>query len=458
MKIHYKELEQSILDIKIDKRTEVFNFGIDNAFPSLIEILFRISVTSKACLDRVSKAIYGGSFGDVGKVIVNSKKQSLNEVLRISSRWYAKHNNCYLQVSYDGNFDIKGITVLPVTDVRIGKADDKGYSGKFIVYNNWDKSKKKKIESSGFIICDKFNSDKDIIKGQVKKAAAKKGIDIDEDLTGALAAYNGQIIHIKKDETFQYSISDLEPCMPEALVESNSQTFRVSGSEDGFINTKLMVVPSFKDEDERKDFKKDMKNLRGVKNANKVLMLETSQPSEDVSKQVALLDLSSTYNDKLFEYSDVMAEKNICKALGVLKILIDPTADGGSLGDTGGKLFEAKVQLWESREEDRGQFEEVFSLLMKNFNDEKKIEDGVVIIDPYDLDEDAEDAKNINKKAQANLRGSAGGVTVLAGLITSVSRGEVTKESAVAIVKGIYGFTEKKAKEMIGGFEEEEKV
>ena len=456
MKIHFKEVSDSILDIKFDKRKECFNWGADNAQPSLIETLFSISVTAKTCIDKVGKAIYGKSFGELGKVVVNSKGQTLNEVLRIASRWYARHNNCFLQIAYDGNYQIKSINVLPVTDVRIGKADSKGYSGKFLVYSNWDKSKGKNIKSDGFTVCDKFNPDVNIVAKQVAKVAKENKIDVKEDLEGALAVYNGQIVHLKKDDSFIYSPSDLEPVKGEALFEFNATIFRSEGAEDGFINTKLMTVAPFKSDDDRKDFKKTTDNLRGVKKANKLLVLETAAQSEDVSKQVNLQDLTSTYNDKIFEYSEKQSEKNISKVLAVPKILFD-TEDSGSFGDSGGKLLEAKIQLWNEKEEERIQVEELFGLIMRNFGSEKKIEEGLKIINPYEVNEDEEDAKNINKQAQANLRGSVGGVTALAGLISSVTSGEVTKESAVAIVKSIYGFTDKKAKEMIGGFEEETK-
>jgi len=46
-----------------------------------------------------------------------------------------------------------------------------------------------------------------------------------------ISNYNGQLIHIKKDEAFVYSLSDLNTVLSEALLESNSQTFRSRGSE-----------------------------------------------------------------------------------------------------------------------------------------------------------------------------------------------------------------------------------
>lgn len=447
MKLYFNQVSSSVLDVKIDKRNDCFNFGSDNAYPSLIEVLIGMSVTSKTCADRVSKAIYGNSFGEAGKVIINSKGQTLNEVLRIAAREYAKHNNCYLQISYDGNYEIKAIVVVPVTEVRIGKADDKGYSGKYIVYNNWDKTRKKQIKTDDFEYYDRFNSDKKVIEGQVEKSG-KNGKD------GVISDYNGQILHISKDKTYVYSLPDLNPVLSEALLESNSQTFRSRGASKGFLNTKLLTVQSFKDDKTRKEFKKDLKELQGAENSSEVLLLETSQMNEDIDKQIKLDDLSGTYNDKLFEYSDKQAEKSICKAFSVNIILIDPT-DSGSLGDSGGKLEEAQDQLWESREEDRNQFEEVFSLLMKLFQEDKRIEEGLNIINPFIDAEEVKEAKNINKKAQANLRGSVGGVTALTALVESVNAGTAKKEQAVSIIKNIYGYSDAKAKEMVGGFEDE---
>ena len=102
MQIHYNKVKKSILDVKVDKRTEVFNFGTDNAYPSTIEALIIESVTAKICIDKVAKSIYGKSFGKDGNVIVNGDGQTLNEVLRIASREYAKYNNLYVHVGYNG--------------------------------------------------------------------------------------------------------------------------------------------------------------------------------------------------------------------------------------------------------------------------------------------------------------------------------------------------------------------
>jgi hypothetical protein len=434
MKLYYNQVSKTILDVKKDKRNECFNFGKDNAFPSLVEALINISVTSKTCIDRVAKAIYGNSFGKLGKVIVNSKGQTLNEVLRIAAREYAKHNNCYIQVSYDGNFDFKAIVVIPVTHVRVGKDDDKGYSGKFIVYDNWDKSKGSKIMSSSFTVIDRFNPKQKVIEKQIEAAG------------GDIGNYNGQLIHIKKDEAFVYSLTDLNPVLSEALIEGNSQTFRSRGSEKGFLNTKLLTTQPFASDDDRRDFKKELNGVRGADNSSEVVLLEASQQTDDLSKQIKIDDLSSPYNDKLFEYSDSQAEKNICKACGVPLILVNPS-DNSMFGNSGEVLKEAKKQLFESREEDRDQLEEVFIMLMKKFQNPVE---GIKILNPYEEVKVDETPKGVNAEAQAMLRGSVGGVTALLAIQQSVSAKTTTKEAGVAMIVNIYGFSEEIAAEMLG--------
>lgn len=437
MKISFANVQDSILDIKEDKRTEVFNFGKDNAYPSLIETLIDISVTSKTCVDRVAKAIYGGAFGKAGDIKVNSKKQSLNEVLRIAAREYAKHNNCYIHVGFNGLYEFKSIKVIPVTDVRLGKADDLGYSGKFVVYDNWDKEKGKKIMSDKFQIIDRFNPNTKVVKGQIEKA-------------GGIKNYNGQIIHIKKDDNKVYSLSDLNTAKHEALLEYDSQLFRSQGTTTGFMNTKLLAVPPFANDEARKEFKRELKGARGAKNSGSVILLESAQVIDDLSKALFMDDLSSPYNDKLLEYSDVQSERNICKAFSVPLILVSST-ETGLFGNSGEMLKEAKSQLFESRKEDRDQIQEAFETIIKKFEDTKITT--LEIVNPFEEvteEAEAEAPKNANAEAQAQLRGSVGGVTALLAIQQSVALGTTDKDAGVAIIVNIFGFSEDEAISMLG--------
>lgn len=349
MKIVLADVASSILDIKVDRRNDVFNFGPDNSYPSLIERLIDISVTSKTCVDKVAKAIYGKSFGDTGNLIVNKRGQSLNEVLRVAARSYAKHSNLFLAVGYDGNLKVNSIKVVPNTHCRVGKSDDRGYSGKIVVYSNWDRSESKRIEKSQFQFIDVYNPNEAVIKSQIERA-------------GGIKRYKGQILHIQKDSNAIYSLSDLNTVLSEAVLESSSQAFRSRGSSKGFLNTKLMVTQPFQSEDDRDEFAMDLAEMQGADRAGNVLLLEAASSTEDLSNQMKLEDLSSPYNDMLFEYSDSQARKNIALAFEVPMGLID-VSDTSLFGNSGELLKSMKTILFESREEDRDIIVEALEML-----------------------------------------------------------------------------------------------
>ena len=371
MKIHYSQVKDSILSVKLDKRNDVYNWGLDNSFPSLVETLINFSVTSKSCVDKVAKAIYGKGFGKIGKTIINGDGQSLNEVLRIAAREYAKHNNVFLHIGYNADLNIKSIKVIPATSSRVGKADDLGYSGKYVVYNNWNKEDGK-VDNTYFRIYDKFNTNKTVLLSRIENA-------------GSILNYKGEILHIQKDSNTIYSLTDLNPVLSEALLERNSQVFRSQGAEKGFLSTKLMVVQPFDNDDDRNAFTRKLKNLQGAENAGSVLLLEAGNITDDLKNQMNLQDLSSEYNDSLFEYSDSQAEKNIAKAFGVPLVLVD-TSNDGLFGNSGEMLKQARLQLWEEKEEQRDQLEEVFQMLMNNFSE--PITEDLKIINPNQKAED----------------------------------------------------------------------
>lgn len=376
MKI-YNDVKHNILQVKLDKRNDVFNWGLDNSFPNLVETLINLSVTSSTCVDKVAKAVYGKSFGEIGRTIVNKDGQNLNQLLKVATREYTKHNNTFIHIGYNALLEINSIKVIPTTNVRIGKSDDSGYSGKYIIYSNWNKEDGK-IDDTKFKVYDRFNPITNVIQAQIDNA-------------GSITSYKGQILHLQRDSNSVYSLPDINPVLSEALLENNSQIFRSNGAEKGFMNTKLMVVEAFNSEEDRRQFQNKLKELQGSENSGNILLLESGFVGADLDKQIKLEDLTSEYNDKLFEYSDKQAEQNICKAFGVPMVLVNSSNDG-MFGNSGEMLKEAKKQLFESREEERDMFEETFSMLMSNFA--TPINQNLKIISPFNEVNDIQFSEN----------------------------------------------------------------
>lgn len=363
----YTATVSDALSVKEDKREEVYNFGLDNLYPDTIENLVNSSVTSKLCVDLAAKSIYGGSFGELGAIVVNNEGQTLNQVTRIASKEYAKHGNCYIHIGYNGDLKINSIKVLPTTMMRVGKSDDLGYSGKIVEFENWDSSSHRIVKKK-FKVYDRFNSNKSVLTAQIEAA-------------GSILKYKGQVLHLKGDTNDVYGISDLNTVLYEALLEGNSQKFRANNSENGFLSTKLMVVRPFEKDEERMAFKRSLKQLQGADNTGKILLMESTNANDDLNAQIKLEDLTSEYNDSLFEYSDKIAEKNICKAFNIPTFLVNGS-ESGIFGNSGELVRQGRMMLFESQAETRDMFEENLRKIFSNWKEAIPYQD-LKIINPY---------------------------------------------------------------------------
>jgi len=351
MKLHFSEVKNSLLDVKVRLRDEVYNWGRDNAYPSTMEYLLSSSVTAKNCVDKSAKSVIGKGVKN-GHIIVNKKGQTLNDVIRTLSREYVKHNNAFISIGYNALFEVSSIETIPSKNVRVGERDDSGYSGKYVVYANWDGADGK-VDSDAFQIVDKYNPNKEVIASQVEKA-------------GNIKKYKGQVIHIQKYLNEIYSLADGDCVILDMIAEINAGEFKQKGTTDGFLNTKIMVTKPFNSDEERRAFKNDLDSIRGAKNSNSVILLESPDASSDLAENILLQDLTSTHDDKIFSYTESSVEKAICKAFNVPIVLVNPS-ENGLFGNSGEMYRVVKDIMWEEAEESRQKIEEAITSIMNNY-------------------------------------------------------------------------------------------
>lgn len=359
MKIKLVDVDNR-LSVKYSKQDGIYNWGDDNAYPQLVKSLINSSVTAKQCVDLNSKYIYGKGFEFVQNItnknslIINKRGLNINQLLRIVSREFSEQNNIFLHVNYNALYEVTSVDLLTSEDVRIGKSDSTGYSGKFVVYDNWDKSKSKKIEKKDFNLIDKFNPSPVIIEAQVEAA-------------GGWNKYKGQLLHITADFNELYSLSDVDSVLYDADSEYQASVFKNSGLRKGFFGAKLFVTKPFSDDSERRDFEKTINDLKGSENSSGVLLLEANLESDNLAEHILIQNIDSNIDDKQFESSEQSSAKNIRKAFGVLSILIED-GDNSIFGQSGELLKEAKKTHWENKEEERNIITDTFQLLFSNFH------------------------------------------------------------------------------------------
>jgi len=348
------------LDIKYSKTEGIWAFGDDNAYPQLVKNLISSSVTAKQCVDINAKNIYGKGFQFINKdtakesLIVNRKGHSLNQLLRNVAKEYSEQNNIFLHLNFNALYEITSVELIPTTDGRIGKYDSTGYSGKYITYDNWDKSKNKKIDKRDFKIIDKFNLNPHIIEKQVEAA-------------GGWAKWKGQILHISSDISAVYSLSDADPVLYDCDSENRAARFKNNGLRQGFFGAKMFVTKPFGDDAERKDFKRTIEDLKGDENSSGVLLLESKTESDDLSKEFIIQNIDTNINDKMFESTENSTARNIRKAFGVPSILLEDS-DNSIFGNSGELLVQAKKMHWENKEEERNTIQEAFETIFSKWH------------------------------------------------------------------------------------------
>lgn len=358
MKIKLVDVDNR-LSIKYNKVEGVHNWGDDNAYPSLVKSLIGSSVTAKQCVDINSKYIYGKGFNftqsitDKTSLIINKKGWNINQLLRLAAREFSEQNNLFIHVNYNALFEVKSVDLISSEKVRIGEADSTGYAGKFIVYNNWDKSLGKKIEKKNFLLIDKFNPDPTIIEKQVEAA-------------GGWNKYNGQVLHVLANLNDIYSLSDIDSVIVDADSQYKAAEFKNGILRKGFIGTKLFITKPFNDPSETEAFENTIKDLQGVENIG-VLHLEVKEESDSLADELLVQNIDSNIDDKMFESTEKSAKQNIIDAFFVPSILVN-NSDNSIFGNSGELLKQAKLTHWENKEEERNTIIEAFELIFSNFH------------------------------------------------------------------------------------------
>ena len=344
------------LNIKYSKTDEVFSWGDDNAYSSLVKSLIGSSVTAKQCVDLNAKYIYGKGFEFDGKTaVINKDGLTLNQLFRVATKEFAEQNNLFFHVNYNALYQITSVNLVSSTDARIGKSDSTGYAGKFVIYDNWDKQKSKSIKKADFKIIDKFNANPDVIEAQVEAA-------------GGWSKYKGQLLHINSDFSPLYSLSDADSVLLDCDSENQASVFKNVGLRKGFFGAKLIVTKPFDDDYERKDFEKTITDLKGASNSSGILLLEANQATDVLAEQFLIQNIDSNIDDKMFESTENSTARNIRKAFGVPAILVEDS-DNSIFGNSGELLRAAKIMHWENKEEERNIISEAFQKIFNKWHE-----------------------------------------------------------------------------------------
>lgn len=351
--------------IKFDKSLGITINGESNDYPEIMERLRDNSVTALMASDKMFKYIIAKGFGKeqdktlIGKVPIISIAEDIAHDI-------ADDRGCFVHVRYNGMYEVDSFKVLTFKNCRVGKLDDKKYAGKIIYYaGDWCEKPKKQ----DFIVYDTFNPNKEIVKRQV-------------ELAGGIEKYKGQVWFYNMDRGKVYPLSRIHAVTEDCDSENLSGVYKNRLLRDGFFGKVILVTKPLvgknrhlddsiegrlalkKEESERAEFKRTFSQFMGAKNVGNAIHMEVDFSGEDLDKAIAVKQIESKIDDKLFSYTESSTRSNILVAYNNLPEMLVKSNDT-VFGQNGTALKEAKISFQENTENERSIVELIINTLYK---------------------------------------------------------------------------------------------
>lgn len=429
-----------------DKKLEIYKNGDDNAYPERMERYRNNSITATMASNKMIQNLLGKGFGEADNLRIGKVK--LIDLADDVARDLVDNRGVFIQVNYDANFDISDFKVLPFGQCRVGEKDSKEYNGKILVYKDWSG----KVEKKNVQILNVYNPDKKVVAYQVEKA---QGIE----------NYKGQIFYYNMDNQYYYPLARIDPVNHDCNSEYNASIYKDNILENGFIQstffiTRPLIDDGFidptdtqsllsrnKQESERDAFRAAGKTMLGAKGTGGFMHMEVDFSGEDLSKAIEIKTVKSDVDPALFQFVEESATRKILMAYNNIPLGL-VVSDNSMFGNSGDALQVMKETYWEDTWKERNLLETILNDLLKNMGNPDYT---YVYIQPLFTKEVSQDtAAAENAKAQAQLKGSVGGVQALIEIQASVSSGTTDYNAAVAMIVNIYGFDEETAKKLLG--------
>lgn len=343
MKITFPEIEKRI-EPEISRSEGILTYDDDNLYPQRMKRYTNSSGTATSCIKLYAKFIRGKGFQDSNfyKTKVNKKGQTVDQILRLITKDKAQYNGYALHVNYNALGKIISLSHIPFENCRLGDETKAEYAFKVAVYDDWDCTKRSRIDKNLIVWYNKYDPRQDVVVQQMADA-------------GNLDNYKGQILYVTEDSG--YTLAPYDAIVEDIITDGEIKEFRLKSATSSFLASHAIEVPfEFESEDERKKYKESLEKFQGTRNANKVILIEN--PGGDSSPvKIHKLDLQN--NDKIFELTNRTCKDSIIESFGQPPQLLG-VAVAGKLG-TADEIRDGFEFYNSHTEDERIQVEEVFT-------------------------------------------------------------------------------------------------
>lgn len=434
-----------------NKKLEVYQNGEDNLYPERIDRTINNSVTAKMASEMMVQYVIGKGFGEADNFQINESQKLIDFAIDVADS-IVRQRGVAIHFDYNLNFEPINPKVLDFTKIRLGKKDSNFYNGKIVFKNDWSDTKEKEV------IFDVFNKSEKIVKTQIDKA-------------GSIEKYKGQVLYINLDSRYFYPLSRVDAVLNDCDSESQAAIYKNMILRKGFFGKQIIMTPPLISNDEPQmvlndagqmvrnhefarrqaeadEVKKTIESFIGSENAGGALMIESPDFINGIDTIFKIQTINSELDDKMFEYTETSVSKNILMAFNNLPVALVKSPDSAMFGNSGESLNEAKKMYWENTSKERSKLETIINDIVQNLPTWNGQYSKIISLFEQTAEQSIGDVKRI--EAQAQLKGSVGGVQALLQIQQAVSAGLTDLESAVIIVEEIYGINNELARKMLG--------
>jgi len=370
------------------------------------------STTHKSIVNRKVKLVSGEGWENVTdpKLQEFIKKNRLNKEVRKVSLDYELYNGFCLEVIYNREgTEISSLKHVPFHKIRIGTPNDELNFEHYWYSDDWTQHKKPMYEPK-------------IYRGYNQHISEGKQLFY-------YTEYNPQCDGLYPIPGYSTSMNYIELDYEVGKFHLNQVK---QGYSPSFILNFATGIPTVEEQDEfYREFKR---NYSGTDNSGKIILTY----SEGIDGKPELIPIALNDSDDRFILLQEMIEKNIVMGAEIPPQLVILTP--GKLGSTEERIELQKEFQYSYISPRQNVIQEAFNDILNTTEMElKQFGDGEIIED-----------LGVQEEAQAQLKGSVGGVQGILSIQSSVSQGITTIDAGAAILELIYGIDPQTARRMLG--------
>lgn len=348
--------EEKNKDFFYNKQLGIIHNGETNLKPLVIENIIESSPTTLQCVETYGKFLGGSGFSnpELSEINLNEdehKFKNLNDLLFEIRDYLKMHEEAFINVHYNANYEKVEFKVIPNSLCRLGKADSNDYSGKVLISEEgWGRY----VKAKDLKIFDKYNPNPRAIEAQV-------------EASGGWHLYKGQIMHFKFNNRFAYAKSPIETSYMFSDIETNLALYYNSTVKRGFEDVQLIKHRKFENPEDERAFKRNIKSISGIENASSKLLVEDDWDDEtDKNGNIKVEQIKSNSEPDKFKHFEQSSSNMIRKTFQIPPQLIDFVA--GKLGNTNGKDIKIAQSIYNTQTESkRKKISSLFKELFKNY-------------------------------------------------------------------------------------------